>query len=51
MEKPNARGPSPARKAERALGQQLNRKPKPPPTLPHRKIQKKRPASRLVSDL
>ena len=28
MEKPNARGPSPARKAERALGPKLNRKPK-----------------------
>jgi hypothetical protein len=51
MEKPNARGPSPARKAERALGKQLNRKPKQPPTLPDGKIQKKPPASRRVTDL
>jgi hypothetical protein len=32
MKKPNARGPSPARKAQVALGEKLNRKPKPPPT-------------------
>jgi hypothetical protein len=31
LKKPTARGPSPARKAERALGQKLNRKSKPPP--------------------
>jgi hypothetical protein len=38
MEKPNARGPSPNRKAHRALGQALNRKPKRPPRLPVKKI-------------
>jgi hypothetical protein len=31
IEKPTARGPSPTRKAERALGKKLNRKSKPPP--------------------
>jgi hypothetical protein len=33
MEKPNARGPSPDRKAQIALGEKLNRKSKPPPPL------------------
>jgi hypothetical protein len=37
MEKPNARGPSPNRKAERALRSKLNRKDKPPPPLPEKK--------------
>jgi hypothetical protein len=31
LEKPNARGPTPREKAERALGSRLNRKSKPPP--------------------
>jgi hypothetical protein len=31
MEKPNARGPSPSRKAHFALRERLNRKPKLPP--------------------
>jgi hypothetical protein len=38
MEKPNARGPSPSRKAHRALGQILNRKPKRLPGPPAKKI-------------
>ena len=37
MEKPNARGPSPGRKAAHALGARLNRKPKRPPPLPSKK--------------
>lgn len=37
MEKPNARGPSPSRKAEQALGRKLNRKSKTPPLLPPKK--------------
>jgi hypothetical protein len=37
MEKPNARGPSPGRKAVSALGARLNRKPKRPPPLPLKK--------------
>jgi hypothetical protein len=40
MEKPSARGPSPSRKAHRALAQILNRKPKRPPRLPAKKIAK-----------
>ncbi len=48
MEKPNARGPSPGRKAAHALGARLNRKPKRPPPLPSRKkvSDADRPASR-----
>jgi hypothetical protein len=38
MEKPSARGPSPSRKAHRALAEVLNRKPKRPPRLPAKKI-------------
>jgi hypothetical protein len=38
MEKPSARGPSPSRKAHRALAQVLNRKQKRPPRLPAKKI-------------
>jgi len=37
MEKPNARGPSPGRKAVNALGARLNRKSKRPPPLPSKK--------------
>jgi hypothetical protein len=37
MEKPNARGPSPSRKAHVALKERLNRKPKRPPRLPGKK--------------
>jgi hypothetical protein len=37
MEKPNARGPSPGRKAVHVLGPRLNRKPKRPPPLPSKK--------------
>jgi hypothetical protein len=36
MEKPNARGPSPSRKAHLALTERLNRKQK-PPTMPVKK--------------
>ncbi|HEY1583149.1 MAG TPA: hypothetical protein VGF73_08625 [Chthoniobacterales bacterium] len=32
MKKPQARGPTPAEKAKKSLGQKLNRPPKPPPT-------------------
>lgn len=48
MEKPNARGPSPSRKAEIALGPKLNRKPKPPPTLPGGSIKRKAPLARRL---
>jgi len=36
MEKPTARGPSPNRKAERALRSKLNGKDKSPPPLPEK---------------
>jgi hypothetical protein len=32
MKKPEARGPKPSEKAKKALGEKLNRPPKPPPT-------------------
>jgi hypothetical protein len=37
-ETPSARGPSPSRKAQVALGPKLNRKPKDPPTFPGKKV-------------
>ena len=49
MEKPKARGPSPSRKAHRALGDRLNRKPKEPPTLPGGKIKKKPPLTHRLN--
>jgi len=45
MEKPNARGPTPSRKAHLALGEKLNRKEKPPPQMPAR-ARKNRPHAR-----
>jgi hypothetical protein len=45
MEKPNARGPTPSRKAHLALGEKLNRKEKPPPQMPARP-RKNRPHTR-----
>ncbi len=44
MEKPNARGPTPSRKAHLALGEKLNRKEKPPPQMPAR-TRKNRPTA------
>jgi hypothetical protein len=41
MEKPNARGPSPSRKAHLVLGPTLNRKTKRPPNLPAKKDSQK----------
>jgi hypothetical protein len=48
MEKPNARGPTPSRKSQVALGQKLNRKPKQPPTPPGGKIKRNPPAARRM---
>jgi hypothetical protein len=45
MEKPNARGPTPSRKAHLALGEKLSRKEKPRPQMPVR-TRKNRPAAR-----
>ncbi len=50
MEKPNARGPSPGNKAQKALGNKLNRPAKPPPTMPGRKAKKNEPLARRVTD-
>lgn len=38
MKKPTASGPSPAQKATKALGRNLNRKAKEPPTFPGKKV-------------
>jgi len=48
MEKPNARGPTPSRKAHLALGEKLNRKEKPPPSGSRRtaRSRKNRPLAR-----
>ena len=50
LEKPNARGPSPGNKAQKALGNKLNRPVKPPPTMPGRKAHKNEPLARRVTD-
>lgn len=50
MEKPNARGPTPGEKAQKALGNKLNRPAKPPPTMPGRKAEKNEPLARRVTD-
>jgi len=48
MEKPNARGPAPNRKAHLALGEKLDRKEKLPPSGSRRtaRARKNRPAAR-----
>jgi hypothetical protein len=50
QEKPNARGPSPGDKAQKALGNKLNRPAKPPPTMPGKKAEKNEPLARRVTD-
>jgi hypothetical protein len=45
-EKPTARGPTPSRKAQVALGQKLNRKSKEPPTFPGKTLPKNAPPNR-----
>jgi hypothetical protein len=45
-EKPEARGPAPSRKAQIALGEKLNRKPKEPPTFPGKKPPAQPPPAR-----
>ena len=48
MEKPNARGPTPSRKAHVALGEKLNRKEKPPPQMPAPARKNRAPARREI---
>jgi hypothetical protein len=50
MEKPNARGPTPSRKAHLALGEKLNRKEKPPPQMPARARKNRPPARREIDE-
>jgi hypothetical protein len=45
-EKPTARGPSPSRKANAALGEKLNRPAKEPPTFPGKKLPKNPPPTK-----
>ena len=49
-EKPNARGPSPGEKAQKALGPKLNRPAKPPPTMPGKEVEQNEPLARRVTD-
>ncbi len=49
-EKPSAGGPSPAGKAQKALGNKLNRPAKPPPTLPGGEVEKNEPLARRTTD-
>ncbi len=48
MKKPQARGPSPAAKAKKALGEKLNRPAKPPPTPDQLPPPRRRPANRPI---
>jgi hypothetical protein len=50
MEKPDAHGGSPEEKAQKALGEKLNRPAKPPPTFPGGKVEKGEPLARRVTD-
>ncbi len=50
LEKPDARGPSPGEKAQKALGRKLNRPAKPPPTMPGRKVTRNEPPARRLTD-
>ena len=49
MEKPETQG-RPSEKAQKALGEKLNRPAKPPPTFPGRKVEKGEPLARRVTD-
>lgn len=49
-EEPSPGGPSPAGKAQAALGNKLNRPSKPPPTLPGGEVEKNEPPARRTTD-
>ena len=49
-EEPSSGGPSPSEKAQAALGNKLNRPPKPPTTLPCGEIEKNEPPARRTTD-
>lgn len=48
-EKPDTQG-RPSEKAQKALGEKLNRPAKPPPTFPGEKVEKGEPLARRVTD-
>lgn len=50
IEKPDGEGGSPGEKAQKALGEKLNRPAKPPPTMPGGKVEKKEPLARRTTD-
>jgi hypothetical protein len=50
MKKPDVRGPSPAEKARKALGEKLNRPPKPPPTPSDNSLPRRPPPSKRLKD-
>lgn len=50
IRKPNVRGPAPSEKAQKALGEKLNRPAKPPPPIPRGKIGQNDPPARRVKD-
>ena len=49
MEKPEVQG-SPGEKAQKILGEKLNRPAKSPPTFPGKEIEKNEPLARRVTD-
>jgi hypothetical protein len=50
IDKPSEGGPSPSDKAQKALGNKLNRPAKPPPTLPGKQAAKNEPLARRTTD-
>ncbi len=50
MEKSNPDGGTPSEKAQKSLGEKLNRPAKPPPTFPEKKVEKDKPLARRVTD-
>lgn len=49
-EKPSGGGPTPSGKAQKSLGNKLNRPAKPPPTMPGRNATKNEPLARRTTD-
>ncbi len=50
LERPTAQGPTPDEKAKKALGNKMNRKPKPPPKPPGSVVIKNAPANRRLEE-
>ncbi len=47
---PDTSGPSPGEKAQKSLGNELNRPVKPPPTVPGHEVEKRDPSSTRLQD-